>query len=88
MSHSLLHEFFSVDGPLSKIMDSYQVREDQVRMAEFIHDAFQSDSPTIIEAGTGTGKTFAYLAPILMHGGKAIISTATKNLQEIGRAHV
>lgn len=82
MSHSLLHEFFSVDGPLSKIMDSYQVREDQVHMAEFIHDAFQSDSPTIIEAGTGTGKTFAYLAPILMHGGKAIISTATKNLQD------
>jgi ATP-dependent DNA helicase DinG len=63
-------------------MDSYQVREDQVHMAEFIHDAFQSDSPTIIEAGTGTGKTFAYLAPILMHGGKAIISTATKNLQD------
>jgi ATP-dependent DNA helicase DinG len=82
MSHSLLHEFFSVDGPLSKIMDSYQVREDQVDMAEFIHDAFLSDSPTIIEAGTGTGKTFAYLAPILMHGGKAIISTATKNLQD------
>lgn len=82
MSHSLLNEFFSVDGPLSKIMDSYQVREDQVHMAEFIYDAFQSDSPTIIEAGTGTGKTFAYLAPILMHGGKAIISTATKNLQD------
>ena len=82
MSHSLLHEFFSVNGPLSKIMDSYQFREDQVHMAEFIHDAFQSDSPTIIEAGTGTGKTFAYLAPILMHGGKAIISTATKNLQD------
>ncbi|MFI3221457.1 MAG: ATP-dependent DNA helicase, partial [Methylococcaceae bacterium] len=74
--------FFSYDGPLSTVISGYQPRAAQLEMADAIADAIASKQNLIAEAGTGTGKTFAYLAPAILSGKKTIISTGTKNLQD------
>jgi ATP-dependent DNA helicase DinG len=79
---SSLPEIFSPDGPLAQAISGYRVREQQVDMAERIAAAINSCSVFIAEAGTGTGKTFAYLVPALKSGGKVIVSTGTKTLQD------
>ena len=63
-------------------MGSYKPRRSQTEMAKAIAHAIDSQTTLIAEAGTGTGKTFAYLVPALMWGGKTIVSTGTKNLQD------
>ena len=75
-------EFFSDNGPLSTVISGYQARSAQVEMATAIADAIDKQQHLIAEAGTGTGKTFAYLVPAILSGKKAIISTGTKNLQD------
>ena len=75
-------QFFSSDGPLSKVIANYQPRSAQLEMAEAIAGAIEQKQHLIAEAGTGTGKTFAYLVPAILSGKKAIISTGTKNLQD------
>ncbi len=79
---SSLPDIFSPDGPLAQAISGYRVREQQVEMAERIAAAINSCSVFIAEAGTGTGKTFAYLVPALRSGGKVIVSTGTKTLQD------
>lgn len=79
---SSLQEIFSPSGPLAQAITGYRVREQQVDMAERIAAAIHSHSVFIAEAGTGTGKTFAYLVPALKSGGKVIVSTGTKTLQD------
>ena len=79
---SSLPEIFSPDGPLAKGISGYRVRAQQVEMAERIAAAIHDCSVFIAEAGTGTGKTFAYLVPALKSGGKVIVSTGTKTLQD------
>ena len=79
---SSLQEIFSPDGPLAKAIDGFRVRGQQVEMAERIAAAIHACSVFIAEAGTGTGKTFAYLVPALRSGGKVIVSTGTKTLQD------
>jgi len=79
---SSLPEIFSPDGPLARAIGGYRVREQQVDMAERIAAAINSQAVFIAEAGTGTGKTFAYLVPALQSGGKVIVSTGTKTLQD------
>ncbi len=79
---SSLSEIFSPAGPLARAIDGYRVRGQQVEMAERIAAAIDSCSVFIAEAGTGTGKTFAYLVPALRSGGKVIVSTGTKTLQD------
>ena len=79
---SSLPEIFSPDGPLARAIDGYRVRQQQVEMAERIAAAIDGCSVFIAEAGTGTGKTFAYLVPALRSGGKVIVSTGTKTLQD------
>ncbi len=74
--------FFSHEGPLSTIISGYQPRAAQLEMADAIADAIESKQNLIAEAGTGTGKTFAYLASAILSGKKTIISTGTKNLQD------
>ncbi|MDD5410758.1 MAG: ATP-dependent DNA helicase [Methylobacter sp.] len=74
--------FFSSDGALSKIIPGYQPRAAQLEMAEAIAQAIEENHNLIAEAGTGTGKTFAYLVPAILSGKKVIISTGTKNLQD------
>lgn len=79
---SSLPEIFSPDGPLARAIGGYRVRDQQVEMAERIAAAIKSCSVFIAEAGTGTGKTFAYLVPAMKSGGKVIVSTGTKTLQD------
>ena len=79
---SSLQETFSPDGPLARAINGYRVRAQQVDMAERIATAINGCSVFIAEAGTGTGKTFAYLVPALQSGGKVIVSTGTKTLQD------
>lgn len=77
-----LSEIFSPDGPLARAISGYRVRPQQLEMAERIAAAIKDCSAFIAEAGTGTGKTFAYLVPALRSGGKVIVSTGTKTLQD------
>jgi len=79
---SSLPEIFAPDGPLARAIDGYRVRGQQIEMAERIAAAIDSHAVFIAEAGTGTGKTFAYLVPALQSGGKVIVSTGTKTLQD------
>ncbi|MBS1145017.1 MAG: Helicase c2:DEAD/DEAH box helicase, N-terminal [Proteobacteria bacterium] len=79
---SSLPEIFSPDGPLARAISGYRIREQQLDMAERIAAAIKGCSIFIAEAGTGTGKTFAYLVPALQSNGKVIVSTGTKTLQD------
>jgi ATP-dependent DNA helicase DinG len=73
---------FSQGGLLSKAFQDYRVRPQQMEMASAIAAAIEGREVLVAEAGTGTGKTFAYLIPALLSGGKVIISTGTKTLQD------
>ena len=73
---------FGPGGPLGGAVGGYRPRQAQTEMAKAIAAAIVSQSTLIAEAGTGTGKTFAYLVPALLWGGKTIVSTGTKNLQD------
>ena len=77
-----LEHFFSEGGPLGRVIPGYRLRPQQLEMAQAVRAAIEQASVLIAEAGTGTGKTFAYLAPALTEGGKVIISTGTKTLQD------
>ncbi len=74
--------FFATDGALSKSVNDYSVRHSQVALSQGIANAVNDKTTLIAEAGTGIGKTFAYLVPVFLSDGKTIISTGTKNLQE------
>jgi len=80
--NSTTDDFFSVNGPLNDCLEDYQLRTEQVEMAKSIIGTIEDKSSLVVEAGTGVGKTFAYLYPALLKGGKVVISTATKNLQD------
>ena len=73
---------FSTDGLLAKAIDGFSPRQAQTDMAIEVAFAIEKKSSLIVEAGTGTGKTFAYLIPALLSDKKIIVSTGTKNLQE------
>ena len=77
-----LPEFFGDQSPLKKMLPGFQPRAGQAWMAEAVAEAIATSDKLVIEAGTGTGKTFAYLLPALMSGRKTIISTGTKALQD------
>ena len=77
-----LAEFFGERSPLSEYLPGFQPRAGQAWMAEAVADAIAGYGKLIVEAGTGTGKTFAYLLPALLSGRKTIISTGTKALQD------
>jgi ATP-dependent DNA helicase DinG len=77
-----LERLFGDVGPLASAVPGYRSRDSQTEMAKAIAHAITQASTLIAEAGTGTGKTFAYLVPALLWGGKTIISTGTKNLQD------
>ena len=77
-----LDSLFSQDGPLAAVISHYRQRPQQLEMASHIQEALETRGKLILEAGTGTGKTLAYLVPALLHGGKTILSTGTKTLQD------
>jgi ATP-dependent DNA helicase DinG len=73
---------FGTGGLLQSRHPGYEFRSSQLAMAEIVDEAFQKHQHAIIEAGTGTGKTLAYLIPAIRSGRRVVISTATKSLQE------
>lgn len=77
-----IDRLFSAGGPLAPAVGSFSPRRSQTEMAKAIAQAIADQKTLIAEAGTGTGKTFAYLVPALLWGGKTIVSTGTKNLQD------
>src|SRR5215467_13206326 len=77
-----LHQFFAPGGMLSQAHPNYEFRRGQLQMAEAVERAMSERRHLIVEAGTGTGKTLAYLLPVIRSGQRVIISTGTKNLQE------
>ncbi|MCG9660041.1 ATP-dependent DNA helicase [Vibrio mediterranei] len=73
---------FASDGALGRVIPGFQPRQPQLDMADAVEQAIHNEDQLVVEAGTGTGKTFAYLVPALLSGKKTIISTGSKNLQE------
>lgn len=78
----LVRETFAHEGVLAHAVPEFKPRPGQVEMASAIADTMDGGGALVIEAGTGVGKTFAYLVPALLSGAKVLISTATKTLQD------
>lgn len=81
-NHPSARKFFSRQGVLAQWHPNYEFRPGQLQMAEAVEAALTDHRHLIVEAGTGTGKTLAYLIPAILSGHRVIISTGTKNLQE------
>lgn len=79
---TVIGELFGDEGALAAVISGYKPRDAQIEMAEQIAHAIESQQNLIAEAGTGTGKTFAYLIPAIVSRKKVIVSTGTKNLQD------
>src|SRR5712675_2637169 len=77
-----VRQFFSRNGLLSKWHPRFEFRAGQLEMAEAIESALAQKKHLLVDAGTGTGKTLAYLVPAILSGKRVVISTGTKNLQE------
>ena len=78
----IINEIFSNEGALHEVIPDYRKRSEQLDMSKAVNATIQQKNSLIVEAGTGVGKTFSYLVPALINGGKVVISTATKNLQD------
>jgi ATP-dependent DNA helicase DinG len=77
-----VEEIFAAGGLLERAVPGFRHRPQQVEFAQSVLDAIESHGVLVAEAGTGTGKTFAYLVPALLAGGRVIVSTGTKTLQD------
>ncbi len=77
-----LSELLSETGPLADVIPGFAPREAQTEMSRAVEEVVRNGGNLVVEAGTGTGKTFAYLLPALLSGKKTLISTGTKNLQD------
>src|SRR5947208_6260234 len=77
-----LEEIFGHGGPLERALPDFRVRRGQLLMAQRVADALAARESLVVEAGTGTGKTFAYLVPALLCGARVLISTGTRTLQD------
>lgn len=82
MTSISLEAVFGPEGLLAKTVPGYVPREGQLEMAKAVQSAIGSGRTLIAEAGTGTGKTYAYLVPAILSGRRSVISTGTKNLQD------
>lgn len=79
---SIIENFLGPNGRFSELLEGYEHRESQIAMAEAVHDVLVRGGKLVVEAGTGTGKTMAYLLPALLKGDRVIVSTGTRNLQD------
>lgn len=77
-----ISDWFLQEGPFAGAIPGYKVRDAQIQLAQAIDETIQSKSVLVAEAGTGTGKTWAYLVPAFLSGGKVIVSTGTRTLQD------
>lgn len=75
-------DLFGASGPFAAHVPGYLPRPPQIEMAQAVATALADDQVLLVEAGTGTGKTFAYLVPALLSGRKVLVSTGTRNLQD------
>ncbi len=75
-------DLLGADGPFANALPGFAPRETQIRMARAVETALAQKDSLVIEAGTGIGKTLAYLVPAILSGERVIISTGTKNLQD------
>ena len=73
---------FGLSGPLAAVVEAYRPREGQLQMAQAVAEVLETGGTLVVEAGTGVGKTYAYLVPALLSGKRVLISTATKALQD------
>src|SRR5690348_7084518 len=79
---TVVEAIFADGGPLARAVPDYEPRAGQVAMAAAVADVIENGGALIAEAGTGTGKTLAYLVPAILSGQRVLVSTGTKNLQE------
>ena len=77
-----LNEAFAPGGALARRLAGFSARESQIEMAQAVGQAIEAKTALVVEAGTGTGKTFAYVVPALLSGRRVLLSTATKTLQD------
>src|SRR5690349_15920275 len=75
-------EIFGADGLLATAIPGFATRDEQIAMAEQVWQALRTRGRLVVEAGTGTGKTFAYLVPALLSGKRVVVSTGTRTLQD------
>ena len=75
-------EIFGADGPLARVVAGFTTRPEQIEMASHVARTLHNRGRLVVEAGTGTGKTYAYLAPVLLSGRRVIVSTGTRTLQD------
>src|SRR6187551_2061414 len=82
MSRHSCRDLLGPGGLFAKQVEGYQVRQGQLEVGDAVERLLSRDGVLLCEAGTGIGKTFAYLVPALLSGRKVVISTATKTLQD------
>ncbi|HSV17919.1 MAG TPA: ATP-dependent DNA helicase [Casimicrobiaceae bacterium] len=82
VADTALAEVFEPGGTLARTLPGFRFRPQQLAMAQAVAEAIAARRQLVAEAGTGTGKTLAYLVPALLYGGKVIVSTGTKTLQD------
>ena len=82
MKRSEVDHFFDHRGPLARLITAYEPRPSQLAVARAVAEAVDTRASLLAEAGTGTGKTMAYLVPALASGLRVVVSTGTKNLQD------
>ena len=78
----MIESILDQDGTLARMFSHYEFRPEQIRMSKAVAASLLNETPLLVEAGTGTGKTMAYLIPAICSGLKIVVSTGTKNLQE------
>ena len=77
-----MQRYFGPEGLLARTVTNFEFRDSQLEMAEAVFESLSAETPLMAEAGTGTGKTWAYLIPAILSGKKVIVSTGTKTLQD------
>ena len=77
-----IQQLLGASGPLAEVVEGFRPRHDQIAMAEAVEETLASRAQLVVEAGTGIGKTFAYLVPALYSGRRVIVSTGTRTLQD------